>query len=267
MRNLQLYQSQCRKVLCRRAKRRQKITFSELAKALDLGSPRQKWGTLLLPLFKSETKKTGADLTLIVVYQVGPAKGLCRYFSNVRGGVPPGTTMLDPRDPEQVAAYERALEWVFDVYSKRRTERRREIIDRIVFNSSGRLYGDDRDQPWSDCDVSYVEDWHGFHYTARLRRARLEQLSDEELLNEAQRLYENERQIVACFPRKRGRPKGAGSFTQVDGLLLREVRELRDGGLSLHAASQIVASRAAGSSTLTSKARRLARRLLEKKSS
>jgi hypothetical protein len=64
-----------------------------------------------------EVKQTGADLTLVVVYGSGPAKGLPRYFSNVRGGAPPGTTMLDPEDDKQVANYERDLEHVFNTYA------------------------------------------------------------------------------------------------------------------------------------------------------
>jgi hypothetical protein len=94
------------------------ITYGSLAAALGLKSPRQQWSTVLDPLSQSEVKKTGADLTLIVVYASGPAKGLSRYFSNVRGGAAPGTTMLDPRDAKQVAAFQQELERVFDTYAK-----------------------------------------------------------------------------------------------------------------------------------------------------
>jgi hypothetical protein len=88
-----------------------------LAAALGLKSPRQQWSSVLDPLSQSETKKSGADLTLIVAYASGPAKDLSRYFSNVRGGAAPGTTMLDPGDAKQIAAYKQELERVFDTYA------------------------------------------------------------------------------------------------------------------------------------------------------
>lgn len=112
------YQSACRKILCETAKRRQTITYGDLADALGLSSPRQRWSDLLHPLSESETKKTGADLTLVVVYASGPAKGLGRYFSNVKGGVPPGSTMLDPSNANQKAAYQQELQKVYDIYAK-----------------------------------------------------------------------------------------------------------------------------------------------------
>jgi len=118
MGSLHHHQSACRKVLCETAKRRQTITYGNLAEALGLASPRQQWSTLLHPLAESETKKTSADLTLVVVYATGPAKGLSRYFSNVRGGVAAGSTMLDPGNATQKAAYRRELERVFDTYAK-----------------------------------------------------------------------------------------------------------------------------------------------------
>jgi hypothetical protein len=112
------YQAKCRRILCLSAKRRETIKYGELAAALGLKSPRQQWSTVLDPLSESEVKKTGADLTLIVVYASGPARGLSRYFSNVRGGAAPGTTMLDPLDDKQVAAFKQELESVFDTYAK-----------------------------------------------------------------------------------------------------------------------------------------------------
>jgi hypothetical protein len=117
MGNLQNYQSQCRKILCLAAKRRETINYAQLAAALGLKSPRQQWSTVLHPISETEVKQTRADLTLVVVYASGPAKGLPRYFSNVRGGVAPGTTMLDPKDEEQKAKYERERERVFDTYA------------------------------------------------------------------------------------------------------------------------------------------------------
>jgi hypothetical protein len=89
-----------------------------LAEALRLKSARQQWNTVLHPLSESETEQTGADLTLIVVYASGPAKGLGRFFSNVRGGAAPGTTTLDPRNAEQKAAYKQELERIFDRYAE-----------------------------------------------------------------------------------------------------------------------------------------------------
>jgi hypothetical protein len=118
MGNLRRYQDQCRKILCLAAKRRETITYGKLATALGLKSARQQWSTLLHPLSEIETKNTGVDLTLIVVYASGPAEGLSRYFSNVRGGAAPGTNMLDPRDSRRVAEYRRELEKVFDIYAK-----------------------------------------------------------------------------------------------------------------------------------------------------
>jgi hypothetical protein len=118
MGNLQGYHSQCRKILCQAAKRRKKITYGDLAKALGLKSPRQEWKTVLDPISTDEVQKTGRDLSLVVVYASGPAKGLSRYFSNVRGGQPPRTKRLDPRDRQRVDAYKQELEAVFDTYGK-----------------------------------------------------------------------------------------------------------------------------------------------------
>jgi hypothetical protein len=107
----------CRKFLCETAKRRQKVQYKDLQKALGLPSPQQNWKTVLNPIAADEVQKTGHDLTLIVVYATGPAKGLSRYFSNIRGGLPPGSTLLDPRNPQQVAAYEQELQQVFNRYA------------------------------------------------------------------------------------------------------------------------------------------------------
>jgi len=72
---------------------------------------------VLGPIATDEVKNTGHDLTLVVVYGSGPAKGLGRYFSNIRAGAPPQSSALDPRDPQQVASYRRALEHVFNIYA------------------------------------------------------------------------------------------------------------------------------------------------------
>jgi hypothetical protein len=93
------YYVQCRKILCERAKQKRKITYGELAEALGLPSPD--------PISVDEVKRTGRDLTLVVVYSQGPAKGLSRYFSNVRGGQTPRTTKLDPNNKSQRQQYDR----------------------------------------------------------------------------------------------------------------------------------------------------------------
>ena len=66
----------CRKILCDAAKRRETVTYKDLALALGLKSPRQEWNTVLGPIATDEVQKTGHDLTLVVVYSSGPAKGL-----------------------------------------------------------------------------------------------------------------------------------------------------------------------------------------------
>ena len=117
MSNLDSYQAQCRKILCLSAKRRQTMTYGALASALGLKSPQQKWSTVLGPIASNEASQTGEDLTLVVVYATGPAKDLGRYFSNIRGGAPPQSNALDPKNPQQVAAYQQALQRVFDRYA------------------------------------------------------------------------------------------------------------------------------------------------------
>jgi hypothetical protein len=56
------YLSECRRILCLSAKRREGMTYGALAAALGLKSPRQQWNTVLDPLAETEVKKTGADL-------------------------------------------------------------------------------------------------------------------------------------------------------------------------------------------------------------
>jgi len=109
------YYGACRKILCQTAKRRETITYGGLARALGLPSPRQEWNTVLNPIAADEKRKTGKDLTLVVVYASGPAKGLGRYFSQ---GRVPQATMLDPQNPRQVAAYKQELEKIFDTYAE-----------------------------------------------------------------------------------------------------------------------------------------------------
>jgi hypothetical protein len=140
---------------------------------------------------------------------------------------------------------------------------RREIIDWIVFGLSGKLYGDARDDPPTDCDLIWVEKWNCSNEEAKRRRARLTALSKEDLLAEALTYYDFVQSAAALMP-KRGRPKGAGSLAQADEPLLPEIRALMKGGLSRHAATLIVAARAL-CGVNESKARRLRRRLSDKK--
>ena len=72
---------------------------------------------MLGPIAADEVRKTGHDLTLVVVYASGPAKDLGRYFSNIRGGRSPQSTALSPGNPQQVAAYKQAREQVFNRYA------------------------------------------------------------------------------------------------------------------------------------------------------
>jgi hypothetical protein len=110
---------------------------------------------------------------------------------------------------------------------------RREIIDWIVFDRSGEtLYGDARDVPPTDWEDFFVEEWHGRSYEAKLRRARLERLSDAKFRTEALRYYETKQRMAALMPRKRGRPKGAGSLAQADQPYVAEALELMASGRS-----------------------------------
>jgi hypothetical protein len=112
-----LHRMCCPKILCHTAKRRDAITYGALATALGLKSPQQEWNTVLGPIAADEVRKTGHDLTLVVVYASGPAKGLERYFSNIRGGRSPQSTTMDPSNSRQVAAYKQAREQVFNRYA------------------------------------------------------------------------------------------------------------------------------------------------------
>jgi hypothetical protein len=142
---------------------------------------------------------------------------------------------------------------------------RREIIDWIVFGLSGEtLYGDARDVLPTNCDIYFVEQWHGHREIAKLRRGRLTALSKEDLLSEVWKYYDIVQREAALLPRKRGRPKGARSLAQADEPFLAEIRALMKGGRSRHAATLNVADRAPGGGLIESKARRLGRRLSDK---
>ena len=109
--------TQCRKLLCEAAKAGHTMNYEDLAAGLGLKWHRQQWRTVLGPIAVDEVKKTGHDLTLVVVYKSGPAKGLSRYFSNIRGGQAPQSTLLNPKNAQQVAAYRRDLAAVFAAYA------------------------------------------------------------------------------------------------------------------------------------------------------
>jgi hypothetical protein len=117
MASLIAYYAQCRTLLCEAARRRETLSYGNLARALGLKLARQEWNTVLGPISAGEVRKTGHDLTLLVVYASGPAKGLSRYFSNIRGGRKPQSTALDPTDPRQIAEYKDALRRMFDTYA------------------------------------------------------------------------------------------------------------------------------------------------------
>jgi hypothetical protein len=57
------YYAQCRKILCERAKAKQKITYGELAEALGLPSLKQDWKTVLRSGFCGRSEKDGMGLT------------------------------------------------------------------------------------------------------------------------------------------------------------------------------------------------------------
>jgi hypothetical protein len=144
---------------------------------------------------------------------------------------------------------------------------RREIIDWIVSGlSGGELYGDERDIPPSDCDLYWRYEWEGTRHTANLRRAHLEALTDEQLLCESRAHHQYLQRRAALMPRPRGRPTGAGSLREADEPFLAQMDQLIASGLTHNAASRLLAGSAPGGGTESSKARRLSRRLKEKKS-
>jgi hypothetical protein len=82
-----------------------------LADKLGLKLARQEWNGLLDLIAGKTKREVGQDLTWAVVYADGPAKGLGRYFS--KGNNAPGSDWLDPKNPNQVADYERELKDIF----------------------------------------------------------------------------------------------------------------------------------------------------------
>jgi hypothetical protein len=103
----------CLKVIIDSVNKREKITYGQLANNLGLKLAKQEWDTVLHLIAGKMKRELGDDydLTWNVVYATGPAKDLGRYFSN--GKKAPGSTLLDPRDREQVADYERKLKEIY----------------------------------------------------------------------------------------------------------------------------------------------------------
>jgi hypothetical protein len=140
---------------------------------------------------------------------------------------------------------------------------RREIVDWIIFESCGGLYGDARDVEPTDWNIFELEWWKGLRHTASLRRARLESLADGDLVDEGLRYHDLHQRLADLMPRKPGRPKKSGSLAPKDQESVAEALRLMRDGRSANAASEIVALRMPGSMTTSrSKARRL-RKLLQ----
>lgn len=121
-RSLAKYNWRCLEVIIEVANKQEKITYQELADRLGLKLAKQEWHTVLDSVAWRTKTDLGndIDLTWIVVYTSGAAKGLGHYFSN---GKAPGSTLLDPRDGAQVENYERKLKEIYEcTYELRRVE-------------------------------------------------------------------------------------------------------------------------------------------------
>ena len=121
-RSLIKYAWRCLEVIIEAANKQEKITYQELADRLDLKLARQEWHTVLDAVAWRTKRDLGndIDLTWIVVYASGPAKGLGHYFSN---GKAPGSALLNPKDSVQVEEYERKLKEIYEcAYELRRVE-------------------------------------------------------------------------------------------------------------------------------------------------
>jgi hypothetical protein len=112
----------CLEVILEVTNNQEKITYQGLADRLGLQLAKQEWHTVLDSVAWRTKRDLGndIDLTLIVVYTTGPAKGLGRYFSNDKA---PGSTVLDPRNTAQVEDYKRKLKEIYEcTYELRRVE-------------------------------------------------------------------------------------------------------------------------------------------------
>jgi hypothetical protein len=113
----------CLEVILEVANNQEKITYGELADRLGLQLAQQEWNTVLDSVAWRTKRDLGddIDLTWVVVYASGRAKGLGRYFSNK--GNAPGSTLLDPTNRAQVADYERKLKEIYEyTYELQRVE-------------------------------------------------------------------------------------------------------------------------------------------------
>jgi hypothetical protein len=119
----------CLRAIIESVNDRRKITYGKLAHQLHLKLARQEWNQVL-DLIAVKTKRElgdDYDLTWNVVYTTGPAKDLGRYFSN--GDKAPRSTVLDPKDREQVTDYERKLK---EIYKHTYQLRRMDDQDRVI---------------------------------------------------------------------------------------------------------------------------------------
>ena len=117
------YSWPCLEVILEVASKQEKIPYGEMADRLGLQLAQQEWNTVLDSVAWRTKRDLGddIDLTWVVVYATGPAKGLGRYFSN--NGKAPGSTLLDPRNRTQVADYERKLKEIYEcTYELQRVE-------------------------------------------------------------------------------------------------------------------------------------------------
>jgi hypothetical protein len=73
---------------------------------------KQEWSALLDLVAGKTKREVGYDLTWNVVYASGPAKDLGRYFSN--GDKAAGSTLLDSKNRQQVADFERTLQEIYE---------------------------------------------------------------------------------------------------------------------------------------------------------
>ncbi len=100
---------QCRAKLIEIARGRGKITYADLARFLHVAN--QSVGSYLNAIYQEEIAVHRPDLTVVVVY---PKTGMGRY--NSRGG-PAQSTVVNPRNPDDVHAYEDELKRVYDQWS------------------------------------------------------------------------------------------------------------------------------------------------------
>lgn len=111
MRSLARHYWPCLETICETVNRGETITYGELADMLGLKLARQEWSALLDLIAGKTKREVGDDLTWIVIYSQGPAKGLSRYFSN--NNQLPGSASLNPKNSRQVADYKRTLKKIY----------------------------------------------------------------------------------------------------------------------------------------------------------